>query len=112
MSTPGVYNWGKQRRGDTIPAKTFKPITLDGVDVDLSDVEIRMQVRSSGYAIICTVVKGSGITLSGTNGFTVQLPKIRNYSGKAIYDIEFTFPNGDVKTWIEGEILIEKDITY
>lgn len=112
MSTPGVYNWGNQRRGDTIPAKTFKPITVDSVAVDLTNTDIRMQLRSAGGALVCTVIKGDGIELSGTDGFTVNLPKIRNYEGKAFYDIEFIFSDGTVKTWIEGEITIIKDTTY
>ena len=112
MSIPATYNWNNDTRGDTIPSKTFKPITVDGVDVDLTDVDIRMHVRSSGGSLLAEFTKGNGITLSDTNGFTVEPFKITRYEGKAFYDIEFTFPSGVVKTWIAGEILIVKDITY
>ena len=111
MSIPATYNWDNETRGDTFLAKTFKPITIDSVDVDLTGVVIKMHIQSSGGHLLKELSIGNGIVLDGTNGFTIQTFKVKRYYGVANYDIEFTFTNGDVKTWIAGQILILKDIT-
>ncbi len=112
MSKPAIYNWDCETRGDSFPSRTFKPIKIDDVDIDLTDVDIRMQIRTSGGEILKTFIKGNGITLDGTNGFTVDRFKIKRYHGKAEYDIEFTFDDDIVKTWIKGKVEIIKDVTY
>lgn len=111
MSIPATYNWDNETRGDSFPARTFGPILVDDVELDLSDVEIRMQIRSSGNELLKEMEKGYGIVLSGTDKFTVQSFIIKTYQGKAYYDIEFTLSDGKVKTWIAGEFTVIKDIT-
>ncbi len=112
MSKPAIYNWDCETRGDTFPSRTFKPIQVDSVDIDLTDIDIRMMIRSSGGEILHTFIKGAGITLDGTNGFTIEPFRIKRYHGKAVYDIEFTYPNGKVSTLIKGEFDVVKDVTY
>lgn len=110
MSRPATYDWPNDTKGDTIRSKTFSPVTVDTNPIDFTGVAICMQIRDTGSFLLKTLEIGSGITLVGTDGFTVE-EFILDFEGTAQYDIEFTFPGNVVKTWIKGTIKIEKDIT-
>lgn len=111
MSTPATYDWKNQTKGDTIRSKTFQPITVDSVPIDLTGVGICMQLRDPAGHLKKTMEIGSGITLVGTDGFRIEEFKLDDFYGVLLYDIEFIFTGDVVKTWIKGKITIEKDIT-
>lgn len=101
------YSWGDVFAGDHVPEKTLT------FEFDLTGYTIEIQFRDShGGTTIHTASVGSGITI---NGMVVTIsPWIAPTVGAAttyIYDIEFTPPGGDKRTWLFGDITVHPDVT-
>lgn len=113
---PAVYNFPKLYEGDTHDGLSITVETTTGgvsSPVDLTNVDIAMQVRSnSAGALALDLSVGSGITKTdATNGvfrvdaFTVPA------AGLYDYDIEFTYADGTVKTYMGGAMSVKADVT-
>lgn len=103
------------KQGDTFEAVNFQ-LFRNTQPIDLTGAIIKMQIRKecgSIPIISFTSVANAGITitapLSGMFKINKQIINIAEYN--YLYDIEITFSDGTVKTWIEGEFLINCDIT-
>ena len=102
-------------QGDTFEAVNFA-VVKNAVPVNLTGAVIKMQVKKecAGLNILSFSTVGSaGLTITNAvaglfkiNKQIINIPEF-NY----IYDIEITFLNGDVKTWIEGNFVVKCDIT-
>ena len=97
-------------KGDTINAITINDIQQDETPVDLSNVNIKMHVRNAGDTLMYSAEKGNGITLNGINSITVE-PFIVKNVGLMKADIQFTFPDGVVRTWFYYTFKVCKDLT-
>ena len=102
-------------KGDTFEAVNFQVIK-NSVALDLTDSVIRMQLKKEcgGIPILSfTTVADAGLTLidavDGLFKINKQIINIAEFN--YIYDIEITFGNGDVKTWIDGDFIVKCDIT-
>jgi len=105
----------KHIKGDTFEAVNFE-ILKNSVPLDLTDVVIRMQVKKecNGVPILSfTTVANAGLTITDAalglfkiNKQIINIPEF-NY----VYDIEITFANDDVKTWVSGDFIVKCDIT-
>lgn len=105
----------KHINGDTWDGMVVT-VQSNGSPVDLTDAAIRMQVRKGRDATpIVDVQVGSGIIIDdAVNGVFRISPVILSGSecGNYGYDVEITFPDGRVKTWLRGTIVLLKDYTY
>ena len=102
-------------KGDTFEAVNFAVIK-NAVAVDLTGATIKMQLKKECGGIpflSLTTVSSNGLTITNATGglfkINKQIINISEYN--YLYDIEITFSNGDVKTWIEGIFTINCDIT-
>ena len=112
---PATYNFPKLYEGDTHDGLSITVETSSGGPksaVDLTNVTIAMQVRNNAGALVLDLSVGSGITKTdATNGvfrvdaFTV--PAAGNYN----YDIEFTYADGTVKTYMGGTMSVKAGVT-
>ena len=91
--------------------------TTPATPVDLTGYTARMQIRQNyGQPVIAELnTTNNGIVLGGTAG-TVDLyisavTTAAFTPGTALYDIEFTAPNGDVIRKIAGAITITPEVT-
>lgn len=84
---------------------------------DLTGVTVRAQIRATAAnqqilvswtaAAAADQVASPGVVLlSLTPAQTAALP-----AGKAVFDVELTFPNGDVQTYLTGEINVIAEVT-
>lgn len=103
-------------KGDTFDGATFE-IKFDNVAVNLTGVVIRMQLRrnpeDASAALSITSVASAGITITNavSGQFRINKQIIDIPVGKYCYDMQFTFTNGDVKTYVDGNFTITPEIT-
>lgn len=102
-------------KGDTFEEVNFA-IVKNSVPLSLTGAVIKMQLRSECGGLIAlnlTSVANAGITITNAAGglFKINKQIIDIASGLYEYDIQITFADGSVKTWLSGDFLIECDIT-
>jgi hypothetical protein len=91
--------------GDTLrqPFRFLK----SGAPIDLSSADVEASARerwgSTVFPLIVVKEPDPGLV-------TLSLPS-DIHPGTFTYDIQIIEENGDVKTWIKGELIIEKDVT-
>lgn len=102
-------------KGDTFEEVPFA-IVKNNVVLSLTGAVIRMQLRAECGGLIAlnlTSVASAGITITNAAGglFKINKQIINIASGMYEYDLQITFADGSVKTWLSGNFLIECDIT-
>lgn len=116
--TPAIYNFDNQYKGDTLDATQF---TLkdgsSGDPIDLTGATVRAQFRKPFRGPLVKTIDNSGY---GT-GITIPSPEdgviiIDSFEltwegGSYAYDIETTFPDGTIKTYVRGTMNVITDIT-
>ena len=104
-------------KGDTFDQVNFE-LKINDVLVDLTGAIIQMQLRSdiddATPSLSWTSVGNAGITINGpTIGqFKINQQIINIPYGEYLYDINIIFPNGVVKTYVQGIFSIVSDITH
>jgi hypothetical protein len=103
------------KKGDTFEAVNFAVIK-NAVALNLTGATIKMQLKKEcgGIPILSfTSVGSAGLTITNAAGGLFKINKqIINISEYVyLYDIEITFSNGDVKSWVSGEFNVKCDIT-
>jgi hypothetical protein len=102
-------------QGDTFEDVNFA-VVKNAVALSLTGAIIKMQLKKEcgGIPILSfTSVASAGITITNAAGGLFKINKqIINISEfNYLYDIEITFADGTVKTWVEGNFTINCDIT-
>jgi hypothetical protein len=103
-------------KGDTFDQVAFE-LKINNVAVNLTGAVIRMQLRKNANestpALSLTSASSAGITITNAalgqfkiNKQIIDIP-VFDY----LYDIQFTFSGGDVKTYIKGNFDITSEIT-
>lgn len=100
----------KHRRGDT-----WVGLSLFKLPVDLTDSNIKIDFRKqidSPVALTFSTTNGDIVITQPTEGIFSIPPRIINIPfGIYLYDIQVTFANGVVTTYVEGTWEIIPDIT-
>jgi len=109
---PAQYNV-KIWRNDTW-SQTFA-ILADVTPVDLSGSTILIQVRptpTSASVELTLSTANSSISIGGVSRNQITLnKKVEVAAGTYVYDMNVTFPSGEVKTYIWGNFIVQEDIT-
>lgn len=114
MSKTTKYNFPDAKRGDTYNDVSFT-INVNGVAQDLTGANIRMWLINATQQLPAAdfnTVNGKLVITNATSGIfktnvgIVLLPATQYY-----YDIQITFTNGVIKTWIEGTLTVLDDLT-
>tara|TARA_R110000868_G_scaffold4583_3_gene28695 strand:+ start:1842 stop:2174 length:333 start_codon:yes stop_codon:yes gene_type:complete len=103
------------KRGDTFAEVPFQ-INKDGIPLNLTGAIIHMQLRKSPGGTVylnLTSVSNLGITMTSAldGAFKINEMILNLEANVYLYDIEITFPSGEVKTWISGQFTVTNDIT-
>jgi hypothetical protein len=75
---------------------------------------MQLKKECNGVAILAfTSVASAGITITNAAGglFKINQQIINIPEFNYIYDIQITFADGTVKTWVEGNFVVKCDIT-
>ena len=90
-------------------------ILADTTPVDLSGSTILIQVRptpTSATISLTLSTADSSISIGGANRNQITLnKKVDVTAGSYVYDMNVTFPSGEVKTYIWGNFIVYEDIT-
>lgn len=101
MAKQFIFDLPEQVTGDMITGWTINNIQIGDVAVDLNGVSISFTVRDSGNKIVYEGALAAGITLIDSNSIRIEDFKVHSI-GTHTYEIEFTFPVGDIKSWYKG----------
>lgn len=117
MSYQQTYNIPATVKGDTFIGQEFT-LTVNGTLADLSGALISMQLKESRDALVMAVLTldnnlNGGITITdAVNGvFCIDEQIIDVPSLCYVYDIQITFQDGTVKTYIKGRWDILPEVT-
>lgn len=109
---PAQYNV-KIWRNDSW-AQTFA-LLADTTPIDLSGSTILIQVRptpSSSVVALELTTDDSSIGIGGVDNNQITLNKIVDIAaGTYVYDMNVTFPSGEVKTYLWGNFIVSEDIS-
>jgi hypothetical protein len=110
-----TYNISPHRRGDTWDGINSITISVNGVPINLTDASIKMEFRQdldSPVALTLSTIDGSIEIVNAVSGI-IRIPpkKIEIPFAKYFYDLQVTYANGTVKTYMEGSWEIKPDIT-
>jgi hypothetical protein len=109
---PAQYNV-KIWRNDSW-SQTFA-ILADTTPVDLSGCTILIQVRptpASSVVALTLSTANSTISIGGVSRNLITLNKIVDVAaGAYVYDMNVTFPSGEVKTYLWGNFIVSEDIS-
>jgi len=109
---PAQYNV-KIWRNDSW-AQTFA-LLADTTPIDLSGCTILIQVRptpTSATIALTLSTADSTISIGGANRNQITLnKKVDVAAGSYVYDMNVTFPSGEVKTYIWGNFIVQEDIS-
>lgn len=110
----GIYDIVGLKRGDTWSGLKIE-VEYDDVPVDITDYEIKLQVREKYDApdALITISDGNGISFdpSDVSAFFIDPLLIECKPGRHCYDVQFTLPNGHIKTYLKGSFIVTPDIT-
>jgi hypothetical protein len=110
-----TYRIPPHRRGDTWDGINSITISVNGSPVNLTGSTIKMEFRQSvDYPVVLTFSTTDGTIefVNPANG-VIRIPaqKIEVPFTTYQYDLQVTFPNGTVKTFMSGTWEIVPDIT-
>tara|TARA_R110000796_G_scaffold24642_1_gene69965 strand:+ start:801 stop:1157 length:357 start_codon:yes stop_codon:yes gene_type:complete len=115
---PANYNFTDRYKNDTSNMVRFtvtKEISAVDTPIDLTGVLIKMQLKRgvSSTTAIKTFEVGAGITLTdAVNGvFELDAFLLTINQGTYVYDIQLTFTDGTVDTYLRGSFKVIQDIT-
>jgi V8-like Glu-specific endopeptidase len=91
--------------------------SLNGTAVNLSGYSARMQVRESydSHIAVLSLTSGTGITLGGTSGSILLDIDATTTAGVAagqyVYDLELVTSGGYVTRLLEGNFVVDPEVT-
>jgi hypothetical protein len=114
-SLPGCFDWPAQYAGDTAPWQQFS-LKLGGTPIDLTGATVSMQVRKRGNLppiIDLSSSGGTGILITDAAGGVFRIGGFLNPNTNIVarYDIQVTFPSGDIRTFLSGSYEIHQQVT-
>jgi hypothetical protein len=116
MATIQTSNLRDRIKGDTFSSVNFTFLDSLGDPIDLTDATIRImfRYRCNTGAVVKTMSIGSGLTVASPtsgvvtlNAFTPITFEVDTY----YYDVEITFDDGTIKTYVKGTFKVLQDIT-
>lgn len=116
MKTYVEVDLNKQIDGDTIEYTLFRFFDVSDVALDLSLVTPKLMIRKGGYRgkLVRTCVIGDGLTWVDQSAGQLALSGISiDWSGHGdyYYDLQFTYDDLTVRTFVRGIIPIQKQVT-
>jgi hypothetical protein len=116
MSVAAIVQIDNQYRGDTYDGVQFTLLnTEDNSPIDLTGVNIKIQFRYNSKigGLQKEINNGDGVTISdAVNGVFSIDPFLIDWNPDIyFFDIQMTFTNGVIRTYIQGTIKVIQDVT-
>lgn len=96
-------------RNDTFEEVPFS-LLKNNTAINLTGATIKMQLRKVAGGVVAF---SPALTITNASGglFKINKQIIAIDAFNYLYDIQITFSDNTVKTWVSGEFLIKNDIT-
>lgn len=110
-----TYTIPPHRRGDTWDGINSITISVNGSPINLTNATVKMEFRQdldAPVALTLSTTDNSIQIINAASGI-IRIPskKIEVPFAKYYYDLQVTYPNGVVKTYMDGSWEIKPDIT-
>jgi len=111
-----TYNFPDQISGDTWDGISSITILENGSAVDLTDCDVFIQFRTSKNLASPVFLEMSnynnkvGVVSPLLGLISISEQELNIPEGEYVYDLQINFPNGDVKTYLTGNIKILSQI--
>jgi hypothetical protein len=101
----------KMWRNDTW--KQTYALTVNNVAISLLGATVYIQVRKGcGGDLALSATNGSGVTIGGVGNNEISVNKLVNIDkGNYKWDLQVSFSDGTVKTYLEGDFIVYDDVT-
>lgn len=112
MNSPAVITQ-KAYRNDSYE-QVISILDGSGNAISLATADVKLQVRTHPDGdVLLTMSEGSGITVGGAGNNVITISKIISIQtgGKYYYDLQATFADGKVQTYLRGQFIVTEDIT-
>jgi len=88
-------------------------LLADTTPISLVGATVYIQVRKGcGGVLALTLTNGSGVTIGGASNNQVTVNKLVNIDkGNYVWDMQVTFADLTVKTYLEGDFIVYDDVT-
>lgn len=88
-------------------------LLADTTPISLLGATVYIQVRKGcGGVLALTLTNGSGVTIGGVSNNQVTVNKLVNIDkGNYVWDMQVTFADLTVKTYLEGDFIVYDDVT-
>jgi hypothetical protein len=110
----GANYFSDQKRGDTFNGRKIT-LKKNGTAIDLTGATVLMQFKLdiSGISRFEFKTANGSITIPNPlTGQIIMMPKVINeVAGIYYFDMQITFPNGTVKTYLSGKWNITEDVS-
>lgn len=93
--------------------KQVYAILVNDIPVSLVGATAYIQVRKGcGGVLALSATNGSGITIGGVGNNEITVNKLVNIDkGNYKWDLQVTFSDGLVRTYLEGDFIVYDDVT-
>lgn len=88
-------------------------LLADTTPISLLGATVYIQVRKGcGGVLALTLTNGSGVTIGGVNNNQITVKKLVDIAkGNYVWDMQVTFADLTVKTYLEGDFIVYDDVT-
>jgi hypothetical protein len=88
-------------------------LLADTTPISLLGATVYIQVRKGcGGTLALSLTNGSGVTIGGVNNNQITVNKLVDIAkGNYVWDMQVTFSDTTVKTYLEGDFIVYDDVT-
>ena len=88
-------------------------LLADTTPISLLGATVYIQVRKGcGGVLALSLTNGSGITIGGVSNNQITVKKLCDIAkGNYVWDLQVTFQDLSVKTYLEGDFIVYDDVT-
>lgn len=88
-------------------------LLADTTPISLLGATVYIQVRKGcGGVLALTLTNGSGVTIGGASNNQITVKKLVDIAkGNYVWDMQVTFADLTVKTYLEGDFIVYDDVT-
>ena len=88
-------------------------LLADTTPINVIGSTVYIQVRKGcGGVLALTLTNGSGVTLGGVDNNQITVKKLVDIAkGNYVWDMQVTFADFTVKTYLEGDFIVYDDVT-
>lgn len=112
MNEPGIVAFQAYRNDSFQNVITV----TDGANlpISLATADVKMQIRTKPDGdLLMAITEGNGITVGGAGNNVITISRIMDiqHGGRYFYDLQASFADGTVQTYIRGPFILLEDIT-